>query len=147
MAKDDVRVNGERVAWANIAIDLGYGEVVGAQEISWDESQEKKSRYGKGSKPIGSSKGNYEASASLVIDQDEFQGPFMDWVKGNGKTNPLEVEGFRITVAWTKTDGSDMHTVRLPQCEINKVAESVKQGDTEATVSIDLTVHQMIERE
>jgi len=144
---DDLRVNGEKVAWGNLAITAGYGEVIGAQEITYTENQEVKPRYGKGRKPIGYSVGNYEATGKLVISRDEFDGPFMDWVRAQGVENPVDVPPFDIVVSYAMEDGGAAHVDRLPTCKITSNENGASQGDTELNVSIDLNIIMPIERE
>jgi len=144
---DDLRINGEKVAWGNLSINAGYGEVVGAQEITYTENQEAKPRYGKGRKPIGYSRGNYEATGKLTISRDEFDGPFMDWVRSQGVNSPVDVPPFDITVSYVMEDGGSEHTDRLPSCLITSNEDGASQGDTELNVSIDLNIIMPIERE
>ncbi len=140
------KVNGRRVAWLDVTIDAGYGEMVGVQEVNWSSKQEKKTRYGKGAVGIGSSVGNYEATGSIVLDHDEFYGPFLAWVKSKGATAPEELDPFDVTIVF-QPKGGETTRVRLIEADIAGVDESTKQGDTEMSVTIDLVMHKPIQRE
>lgn len=140
----DTKVNGQRTAWADISLDCGYGEVVGVRDISWTESQDKVSRYGKGDRPIGHSRGNWEGSGKIILDHDEF-GLFQAFCVKKGKASPLELDPFSISVSYEPA-GGNVQTRTLKQCNLSKIDEGAKQGDTELEVTLEFTIHGGVDR-
>lgn len=149
MADQQLLVNGNLVSGGDISIDLGYGSVVGAQEISWEEKQEHTLRYGKGFLPVGSTKGKYEASGKLKIVKDEFDSNFLTWIESNSNNGtPMGMPPFDITVTYD-VDGGGSSTTRLMGCLFNSLSETSTMGGegTDLSVELDFICMKPIERD
>lgn len=125
-------INGKNYDWEDISVMLPNGQAVGITEIKYEDGQTVTARYGKGAKPRGYGRGNYEASGSMVLDRDEWE-KFKIYLAATGKGKILDHALFTVVVMYAN---SDMGTVTdtLNSCKISKFSGGgASQGDDNAS--------------
>ena len=128
-----INVNGVLHDWESLTVVGPQGTFLGITSISWKSSQEKANRYGKGGVPRGVGRKNYEPSASMTLDKDEFE-RLCAALGGN-----YNRARFIILVYMDPLDASPSATM-LEDVMINSVDESAEQGSEKIEVKLDLRV-------
>lgn len=141
---DTPAINGKHYDYAEISIDVGYGALVEAQEISYSGSQETESVHGKGRNPHGYGSGPWDGEGQLVITNDEFRNDFMPWVKGQGKKDPMELGAIDISVSYGD-DNMPVVTDRLRRVKFQKVEMGGSVGDKVIKVTLPFKIHDRID--
>ncbi len=125
---------GQMQGWNSIAVNMLGRDVEGVSKISYDDTSTKENVYGAGDMPIGRSRGNYEAKATLGLYKEE-----VDAIKlalASGK-RIQDIKPFDIIVQY-EIDGVIKKDI-LHNCEFTNNAVDVSQGD--GTISTD---HELI---
>lgn len=125
-------INGKNYDWEDISVMLPNGQAVGITEIKYEDSQTVTARYGKGAKPRGYGRGNYEASGSMVLDRDEWE-KFKIYLAATGKGKILDHTPFTIVAMYANDDMGTV-TDTLNSCKISKFSGGgASQGDDNAS--------------
>ncbi len=131
------KVNGKYYDWADITINLPHGQLVDVHGIEYSDKLEKELVYGKGGKPVGWARGNYEAEGKLTLLLEEWE-KFREWASGQGRTL-FQLDPFPITVAYAD-DGSAVTTDTLKQCILTERSTGPKQGDKGLEVELSFLI-------
>ncbi|MCD7947206.1 MAG: hypothetical protein LUG13_02755 [Oscillospiraceae bacterium] len=108
-----------------------------AQEISYDDEQEKEESYGKGNRPRGYGTGNYKASGKLSLLRDDY-----DDLLAYCKAKSIAFYGLEIpsiVVSYANQGGRTIID-ELKQVHFTKRSNKAAQGDKTLTVDIDLLI-------
>ena len=132
----DVVINkfGKMQGWTSITVNMMGRDVEGITKISYDDNSTKENVYGAGDKPVGRSRGNYEAKATLGLYKEEVDG--IKAALASGK-RIQDVAPFDIVVQY-ELDGEIRKDI-IHNCEFTNNAVDVSQGD--GTISTD---HELI---
>ncbi len=127
---------GTMTGWNDITVNLLSRDVEGITELAYDDTVKKENVPGAGMYPVGRSKGNYEAKASVTLYKEE-----IDAIKEalpSGK-RIQDILPFDINVQYQKTDGSVVKD-RIRNCEFLNDGVDVKNNDGTITTKLDLIV-------
>lgn len=125
---------GTMQGWTSITVHMMGRDVEGITKISYDDTTTKENVYGMGDKPVGRSRGNYEAKSTLGLFKEE-----VDAIRNAlpaGK-RIQDVAAFDIIVQY-ELDGQIRKDI-IHNCEFTNNAVDVSQGD--GTISAD---HELI---
>lgn len=132
-------INGNHYDWESVEIITPAGPAVGITEISYNDERPVKGRYGKGAKPRGIGRGNYQASGSCVLDRDEFER--LRLIQGGS----LYKGSLTIVVSYANDDMPRISDI-LKGVYVTKQDTSGKQGeDNVGAVKVDLYISEPIE--
>jgi len=96
----------------------------GILEIDYSHLQEKELEYGAGTKPIGTSEGNYEAKASITLIEEEKRALLSSLPPGS---SIMDLPPFDIPMVFS--NGPKRHKDVLRFCEFTGSGVKVAQGD------------------
>ncbi|WP_417366892.1 hypothetical protein [Flavobacterium beibuense] len=127
---------GTMTGWNNITVNLLGRDLEGITAINYDDTETKENVYGGGKMPVGRSKGNYEATASLTLFKEE-----LDALQGSlppGK-RIQDIAAFDIVVVYERENGT-IQTDIIHNVEFTNNARDVSQGDGTIAVELELIV-------
>ncbi|HCY81539.1 MAG TPA: hypothetical protein DHV22_08045 [Xanthomarina gelatinilytica] len=125
---------GTMQGWNAITVNLFGRDVEGITALKYLDSQEKENVYGSGSKPVGRSRGNYEAEASITLYKEE-----VDAIKSASDVPLLEIAPFDIIVQYTLPDGAIKKDI-IRNAEFTNDGVEVEQGDGSITTEHELII-------
>lgn len=127
---------GKMQGWNDITINMLGRDLEGVTELSYNDSQKKENVYGAGKFPIGRSRGNYEAKASITILKEE-----IDALKLSlGFASTIrDIAPFDIVVQY-ETDLGVFNKDRIINCEFMGDGVDVKQNDGSIATKYELIV-------
>lgn len=137
-------INGRVYDWESIEIHLPHGEVIGVQDIEYNDKVNHERVYGKGSIPLGYGRGNYEGEGKVTLLRDEYD-KLVEHAK-NVEGGFYAMEPFPITVSYADKDGQ-VKTDTLPDCIWVERKRSASQGDTSLTVELNFLILSPIEED
>ncbi|QQV91581.1 hypothetical protein Peternella1_45 [Winogradskyella phage Peternella_1] len=125
---------GTMQGWNDITVNLLSRDVEGITALKYDDTVTKENVPGAGMYPVGRSKGNYEATASITLYKEE-----ADAIKSALATGGRlqDILPFDINVQYEKADGSIVKD-RIRNCEFTNDGVDVSNGD--GTISIEYTL-------
>lgn len=121
---------GTMQGWNSITVNLFGRDVEGISSLSYDDSVEKENVRGVGSMPIGRSRGNYEATASIGLFKEEVDA--IQKALAPGK-RLQDIASFDIVVQYDRNGVIQKDIIH--NCEFTNRGVDVSQGD--ATISTD----------
>lgn len=127
---------GTMTGWNDITVNLLSRDVEGITELAYDDTVKKENVPGAGMYPVGRSKGNYEAKASITLYKEE-----IDAIK-EALPPGLRIQDilpFDINVQYQKADGSVVKD-RIRNCEFTNDGVDVKNNDGTISIKLDLIV-------
>ena len=137
------KINGRLFDWASIDISLGNGapkEITDyVTEIEYSGKGNLKLRYGRGSKPIGWSKGKEEFEGKLTLTNEGFD-ILMQWAKQQGYKQVWDLPPMDINVHYFDDQKNRVLTDTLVGVKFDEPKKSAKQGDDELTVELKLLI-------
>ncbi len=136
------KINGRYYDWSSIEITLeGMSKDIASEivEISYEEKDDIKHRFGKGRKPKGYSIGNSEFTGKIVFNNEGFDA-FMEIVKSQGYEHPIQLPPVNINIHYLNDEGTRTITDVLEDVKFHSPKKSPKQGDTELTTEMELLI-------
>ena len=136
------KINGRYFDWASIDISIdGFSkEITGdITEISYDEKTEMKHRYGLEIQPRGYSKGNREYTGKIVFNTEGFNA-FIETIKSKGYKKVDELPPVSINIHFMNDNWERVITRHLKGVKFHSPKESMKSGDTELTVEMEMLI-------
>lgn len=129
-------INGRTYDWSSVDIKLS-GINLEAQEIDYDDEQDKEASYGKGNAPRGYGTGNYKSSGKLSLLRDDYN-DLLDYCKQHnisfyGLVIPKIVVSYANSGQRTRQDVLDTVT-------FNKRSHKAAQGDKSLKVDLDILI-------
>lgn len=135
------KVNGRYFDWGMVDISIDgvskdiTGEII---EISYEEKEELKARYGLGNMPKGYSKGKVEFTGKIVFNKEGFDQFIQKVVKSQGKNRVSEISPVNINIHYMDDEKNRVITDVLEKVKFHSPKNSAKQGDTELTVEMEM---------
>lgn len=126
-------INGFAYSWASIAIRVDGAETVAIKEISYTHKVERSKIRGAGMRPIGRTRGEYEAEGSLTLYREGW-----DTLRRKFGAGYME-RRFSIVVSYAE-EGQPVVTDELLDCVIASVENNPSQGTDALEVSLDLDI-------
>lgn len=127
---------GTMTGWNDITVNLLSRDVEGITELAYDDTVKKENVPGAGMYPVGRSKGNYEAKASITLYKEEIDAIKEALPSGRRLQDILP---FDINVQYQKADGSVVKD-RIRNCEFINDGVDVKNNDGTISIKLDLIV-------
>lgn len=127
---------GTMKGWNSVTVNLMGRDVEGITELSYNDSQEKENVYGAGPYPVGRSRGNYEAEASITLFKEEVDALKLAMPPGR---RLLDVAPFDIVVEYEADDGMIYKDV-IRNCEFTNDGIEVSQADGTIATEYELIV-------
>ncbi len=129
-------INGVEYSWGDIVCLIDGTPVVGITGVEYSEEQEVVDNYGAGRYPISRSKGRISCSGKLTLYASE-----VNALTANVPNKRLQdVAPFDIVVSYVPTEGGVVVNDVLRNCQFKKNSRSWSEGDTSATVDLDLAI-------
>lgn len=125
---------GTMTGWNNITVNLFGRDVEGITAISYNDSETKENVYGAGKYPIGRSRGNYEAEASITLFKEE-----ADALREASTVRLTEVSAFDVVVQYMDKDGNIKKDI-LRNCEFTNDGVEAEQSDGSITTEYELVL-------
>ena len=140
MAKQPTIVNkfGKVIGWNSITLNLLGRDVEGITALEYNDSTEKENVYGAGAYPVGRGEGNYTATASITIMEEERRA-LMEALPSNARLQ--DIEPFSIPVAYTYQD--KVYKDIIHNCEFMNNGVAVAQNDKTVAFQFDLVISQI----
>lgn len=130
-------INGNRYDYTSIEIMVEGIPYRGIKSIDYEDSLDSAKQYGTSARPLGRTRGKYDASGSLEIFlEDAVVLRTILAAVGNGG---MGAANFTIVVAYAEI-GSPIVVVKMLGCRVKKVAASHAQGNDGITEKWDLDV-------
>ncbi|MBV7268372.1 hypothetical protein [Winogradskyella luteola] len=138
MTTDTTIINkfGTMQGWNDITVNLLSRDVEGITELAYDDTVKKENVPGAGMYPVGRSKGNYEAKASITLYKEEADAIKAALATGRRLQNILP---FDINVQYQKGNGEIVKD-RIRNCEFMNDGVDVKNNDGTISTKYDLIV-------
>ncbi len=130
MADTVINKFGTMQGWTSITVNMMGRDVVGISKVAYDDTVTKENVLGKGMYPIGRSRSNYEAKATLGLYKEEIDA--INSALASGK-RIQDIAPFDIIVQY-EIDGVIKKDI-IHNCEFTNNAVDVSQGD--GTISTD----------
>lgn len=127
---------GTMKGWNSITANLMGRDVEGITALSYNDSQTKENVYGAGPYPIGRSRGNYEAEATMTLYKEEVDALKLAMPPGR---RLLDVAPFDIVVEYEADDGMIYKDV-IRNCEFTNDGIEVSQADGTIGTEYELIV-------
>lgn len=127
---------GTMQGWNAITVNLMGRDVEGISQLSYNDSMEKENVHGAGAYPVGRSRGNYTAEASMSLYKEE-----IDALKASlpiGK-RMVDIAPFDIVVEYENDNGVIFKDV-IRNCEFTNDGVEVSQGDGTITTDCELII-------
>jgi len=125
MPQIETSINGEIYSWSSVRINLLGRNVVGFKGIDYSDSEEVKGVKGRGKKDIGIVKGNYQATAKLILEMSEVEALNASMPRGS---SIYDIPPFNIPVCYKNKDNR-LVTHLLKNCLFTSQNRSGKAGE------------------
>ncbi|MEN5434094.1 hypothetical protein ABE545_10665 [Sphingobacterium faecium] len=125
---------GTMTGWNSITTNLLGRDVEGINTLAYDDNVAKENVYGNGDMPIGRSRGNYEAKASITLYKEEVDAIHASLPKGK---RLQDIAPFDMVVEYMREDGSITKDI-IRNAEFTNVGVDVKQAD--GTIATQFTL-------
>ncbi|AJA67319.1 hypothetical protein MYRA21_0075 [Myroides sp. A21] len=122
--------------WNNVTVNLLGRDLEGITQLAYSDKTTKENVRGAGAYPIGRSRGNYEATASITLLKEEVDA--LQLSIGPGK-RIQDIAPFDIPVIYELESGM-IRTDILHNCEFTDKSIDVKQGDGTIAVQLPLII-------
>lgn len=122
--------------WNSLSINLLGRDVEGVTELAYDDKEDKKNVFGAGQYPVGRSRGNVEAKASITLHKEE-----VDAIKlalPSGKTI-RDIAPFDILAQYEAESGTIVKD-RIRNAEFMGDGVEVKQNDGSIATKYELII-------
>jgi len=127
---------GEMKGWNSVTVNLLGRDLEGITQLAYSDSETKENVYGAGKFPIGRSRGNYEAEASITIYKEEADG--LRIALGPGR-RVLDIAPFDIVVEYETKLGQIFKDI-IRNCEFTNDGVEVAQSDGTIATQYTLVV-------
>lgn len=134
MAETIINKFGVMKGWNSVTVNIMGRDVEGISAVSYNDSMEKENVQGAGPYPIGRSRGNYEAEASLTLYKEEADALKMSLPPGK---RLIDIAPFDITIEYENESGLILRD-KIRNCEFTNDGVEVNQGD--GTISTEYTL-------
>jgi hypothetical protein len=118
---------GEMNGWNSIKVNLFGRDVEGITGVKYNDNVVKENVYGAGNMPVGRSRGNYSAEASITIYKEE-----ADALRWASPVRLQEIAPFDIVVQYVSPSGA-IQTDVLRNCEFTNDGVEATQADGSLT--------------
>ncbi|GLB51706.1 hypothetical protein NBRC110019_07450 [Neptunitalea chrysea] len=125
---------GTMQGWNSVTVNLLGRDLEGITGVNYDDNTTKEHVRGVGSKPIGRSKTDYEATASITLYKEEVDAIQAALPLGKSLS---DIAPFNIIVMYEKEDGTITKDI-IMACEFTGNARAISQGD--GTISNEYTL-------
>lgn len=122
--------------WNSVTVNLMGRDVEGITALSYNDSQQKENVYGAGSYPIGRSRGNYEAEASITLYKEEVDALKLAASPGR---RLVDISPFDIVVEY-ENEGGILFKDVIRNCEFTNDGVEVSQADGTIATEYELIV-------
>jgi|SRR5690606_4293183 len=123
---------GTMQGWNNITVNLFGRDIEGISGVSYTDTESKENVYGAGKYPVGRSRGNYEAEASLTLYKEE-----ADALREASPVRLQEIAPFDVVVQYADNEGNIKKDI-LRNCEFTNDGVEVEQSD--GSISTEYTL-------
>lgn len=127
---------GTMKGWSSITVNLLGRDLEGISAISYTDNVEKENVKGAGSMPIGRSRGNYEAEASLTLYKEEVDALKLSLAPGK---RIQDIAPFDIIVQYQTPEGPIMKDI-IHNAEFINDGVDVSQGDGTIATEYELII-------
>ncbi len=126
-------INGFAYSWASCKFKIDGADAIYIKEISYTHTVERAKMRGAGMRPLGETRGEYEAEGSVTLTRE-------GWDQLRAKLgNGYMEKRFSISTSYAE-EGQQTVTDELLDCKINSVENSPSQGTDGLEVSLELSV-------
>ncbi len=126
-------INGNAFSWASVAFRFDGGEGIYVKEISYSHSVEREKIRGAGMRPLGMTRGEYDAEGSMTLNEEGYRALITKFGPG------FMEKRFSISVSYAEI-GQPTVTDELLDCRIASVEHNPSQGSEGLEVSIELSI-------
>lgn len=136
-------INGRMYDWASVELGIAGMPIPSFTSIEYEDSQDLKKVYGKGRKPVGYAKGNYDCSGKVTMHREAFEElqtvvPLIAAQLGrSGVTSLYDLPPIPVTVSYANPDKPIVKDT-LKNVQFKSRKSSMSQGDDAATVEMDM---------
>lgn len=127
---------GKLKGWNSVALRVLGRDVVGVAKIAYSDEQSHANAYGAGKEPVGLEEGNYTATASIDLFDEEVRA--LQGVIPPG-LRMQDIAPFPVVVSY-ETPGGGTNTDIIHNCRFMNNGIEVKQGDGKIVRSFNLAV-------
>lgn len=120
--------------WNSITVNLLGRDIEGISELSYTDTETKENVYGAGKYPIGRSRGNYEAEASITLYKEEADALRQSLTAGK---RVQDIAPFDVVIEYVNQDGVIIRD-RIRNCEFTNDGVEVSQSD--GTIAMEYTL-------
>lgn len=131
-------INGKNYSWSDVTVTIFGTPLLDITAINYTSRQEKTNIYGRGTKPVGRTKGREEFEASITLNQAGFERLQSSLGRGQKLT---DIPPFTITVSYGSeiSTGAVVPTVdKLIDCEFSEIPKGMTNEDPNMTVELAL---------
>ena len=125
---------GKLTGWNSVTVNMLGRDLAGITEIKYNDETKKESVYGAGNRPIGWSEGNYEATASLTLLEEEVRALQTALPPGQ---NIQDIAPFDIVVEYVSPSDVILKD-RLRNCTIKNNGRELKNDEGSITIELEL---------
>lgn len=129
-------INGRQYEFADVTLILGGRDVVGLRGISYTESQEKETIYGKGNKPLAIQKGNFSYEGSITLLQSEVETLRVLAKTETGRASLMGLTLDAVVCYGDPLKGDVMITDRINSLQFTEDPKEMSQGDNSMEIEL-----------
>lgn len=138
MAQDaPMAINSRNYSWSEAEIRFLDRSPVAIVAFSFTRRKRKDNIYGRGSEPIGRTRGNKEYEGSITLLQSEYEA-LEDLAQEQGVNDPLDLAPFPISVAWD--NGSQISAYTLEYAEFLEIPMGMSQDDPNMEIELPVII-------
>ena len=127
-------INGNEYCWADVNVNIAGMVVTGITGVEYSDEQEVTDNYGAGRYPVSRSKGRITTKAKVTLYASEVAA--IQRKSPNGRIQ--DIAPFTIVVSYIPEEGGVVITDVLENCQFKNNSRSVKEGDNNIPVDLDL---------
>lgn len=127
---------GTMTGWNSVTVNIMGRNVEGISALSYNDSMEKENVHGAGAYPVGRSRGNYEAEASMTLFKEELDALKMAIPMGK---RLVDIAPFDIVVQYEKDNGQIFKDV-IRNAEFTNDGIDASQGDRTLETECELII-------
>jgi len=132
-----VLINGISYGWSSVTVLINNVPVMGIKSLDYSSTLDAQNQYGRGSKPVSRSVGNYTYTASIGLQKGEVLS-LMRAAKLLNYDDVMELPFFNIQVIWQQVGSAAFHIDIIHDCQFLDVPTTLAQGEGESVITLNL---------
>ena len=132
-----VLINGISYGWSSVTVLINNVPVIGIKSLDYSTTLDAQNQYGRGSKPISRSVGNYTYTGSMTLQKGEVLS-LTRAAKILNYDDIIELPFFDVQVIYQQVGSAAFHIDVLHDCQFLDAPTTLAQGEGESVISLNI---------